>query len=410
MPQIPKVAPHGFDLPAIKPRRLKHRLQSEAGETEVIMRLLMLVPALGCGQVEDSARLQHSRQLGQDRPGIRDVFQHLRVQDRIDGRRAQWQGSEVGSEVQARVVPRMVSHAEIDGDVTAPSEKSPEPGLTGSSVQDHAMSGAGSGGHEIPQGELQGVDPPLQEAGKRLKDAVVEAPHSCADAIIQLVSAQPWSTGRLLKVGLTGGIATGKSHVLRCLAELGAAVIDADRIAREIVQPGLPAHRDIVEAFGQGVLDSRGEIDRKALGALVFSNPARLRRLNAIMHPRILEAEDERIRQLESSSLPEAVRMVVVDAALMIEVGSYRKYDQLLIAYCPPATQLRRVIQRDGMTEQQARERIAAQMPLVQKLAYADYVIETSDEPAHTRAQVEFVYRDLIYRLDCGSLPVRRKA
>lgn len=214
----------------------------------------------------------------------------------------------------------------------------------------------------------------------------------------------------LLKVGLTGGIATGKSHVLRYFAELGAAVIDADRIAREVVRPGLPAHAEIVQAFGEEVLDNRGEIDRKALGARVFSSPACLRRLNAIMHPRILEAEDERIRELGTGSPGRSHRMVVVDAALMIEVGSYRKYDQLVLAYCPPATQLRRVIQRDGISEDQARERIATQLPLLRKVAYADYIVETSDEPSRTRAQVEFVYRDLLFRLDSGMLPVRRQA
>lgn len=214
----------------------------------------------------------------------------------------------------------------------------------------------------------------------------------------------------LLKVGLTGGIATGKSHVLRYFAELGAAVIDADRIAREVVRPGLPAHAEIVQAFGEKVLDSRGEIDRKALGALVFSSPARLRRLNAIMHPRILEAEDEWVRELRTGSSGGKHRMVVVDAALMIEVGSYCKYDQLVLVYCPPSTQLQRVILRDGISEKQARERIATQLPLLQKVAYADYVIETSDEPARTRAQAEFIYRDLLFRLDSGALPVRRRA
>jgi dephospho-CoA kinase len=213
----------------------------------------------------------------------------------------------------------------------------------------------------------------------------------------------------LLKVGLTGGIATGKSHVLRYFAELGAAVIDADRIAREVVRPGLPAHGEIVQAFGDEVLDKSGEIDRKALGVLVFSCPARLRRLNAILHPRILGAEDERVRELETGSPGRTHRMVVVDAALMIEVGSYRKYDQLVLVYCPPSTQLKRVVQRDGISEDQARERIATQLPLLRKVAYADYVIETSDEPSRTRAQVEFVYRDLLFRLDSGMLAVRSR-
>jgi dephospho-CoA kinase len=208
---------------------------------------------------------------------------------------------------------------------------------------------------------------------------------------------------------LTGGIATGKSHVLRYFAELGAAVIDADRIAREVVRPGLPAHGEIVQAFGDEVLDKSGEIDRKALGVLVFSCPARLRRLNAILHPRILGAEDERVRELETGSPGRTHRMVVVDAALMIEVGSYRKYDQLVLVYCPPSTQLKRVVQRDGISEDQARERIATQLPLLRKVAYADYVIETSDEPSRTRAQVEFVYRDLLFRLDSGMLAVRSR-
>lgn len=218
------------------------------------------------------------------------------------------------------------------------------------------------------------------------------------------------SRGVMLKVGLTGGIATGKSHVLGYLVELGAEAVDADVIAREVVLPGRPAFREIVETFGPEVLADDGTIDRKVLGRVVFADAERRRRLNAIVHPRILAEEDRRLRQLEAESGGGTLRMVVIDAALMIEAGSYRKYDVLVVVYCPPRIQLERVMLRDGLSEMQARQRIASQMPIIHKLAFADYVIETSEEQFRTRAQVQFLYRELMFRLESGELPDRRRA
>ncbi|MFZ0429387.1 MAG: dephospho-CoA kinase [Acidobacteriota bacterium] len=199
----------------------------------------------------------------------------------------------------------------------------------------------------------------------------------------------------LFKIGLTGGIACGKTNVLRRFRDLGAHTIDADKLARLVVRPGLPAHQEIVDRFGPGILDSEGNIDRPRLGEIIFADEPARQDLNRIVHPRILEEEDRWIAECD----PEKSRLVVVDAALMIEVGTFSRYDAVVVAFCPPAVQLCRLLRRDRLTREQALQRIDSQLSVYRKLTFADYVIDTSGEFSNTREQIDHVYRELIGRL-----------
>lgn len=194
----------------------------------------------------------------------------------------------------------------------------------------------------------------------------------------------------MLKVGLTGGIACGKSHVLAELSRLGAETIDADKIAHQVMAPGHDAFDKIVGHFGRQILAPDGTIDRKKLGAIVFTDGEELKRLNAIVHPQVLSEEMLRIEELMLRLAPPW--MVVVDAALMIEVGSHTRYDKLIVVYCTPNLQMQRLMSRDGLTVEQALLRISRQMPIAQKVAYADYVIDNSGKWTDTRNQVHHVY------------------
>ncbi len=176
-------------------------------------------------------------------------------------------------------------------------------------------------------------------------------------------------------------------------AELGAIVIDADAVSHELLARGSETAQKVVEAFGPQILDSGGGIDRKKLGCIVFSDPERRRLLNSLMHPAIREEIRRRIEAAREAS-PGAV--VVVDAALMIETGSHRMYDRLIVVTCEPALQLARLMGRDGLSEEEARARIEAQMPPEEKVKLADYTIDTSGTIDRTREQVEAVYRDLL--------------
>lgn len=176
----------------------------------------------------------------------------------------------------------------------------------------------------------------------------------------------------LITIGLTGGIATGKSTVARLLRDVhGIPVIDADAVARAIVAPGQPALAEIRARFGDGVLRPDGALDRAALGARVMRDPAERQALDAITHPRIHAEIVERLSALAASGAPVAA----VEAALMVETGSYRRYDKLLVVSCHPATQLRRLMARQGFSEQEARRWIDAQMPLSEKERVADAVV-----------------------------------
>jgi dephospho-CoA kinase len=190
----------------------------------------------------------------------------------------------------------------------------------------------------------------------------------------------------MLKIGLTGGIATGKSFVLSVLSELGCEVNDADTIAHQAIEPGRPAYFDIVNQFGRDILNEDSSINRAALGAIVFVDKSARERLNEIVHPRVYEAQAEWFEEVARRD-PGAI--AVVDAALMIETGSYRRFDKIIVVYCDPELQLRRLTERNRFTREQAQARISAQMPSDEKLKYADYSIDTSNGFEDTRRQVE---------------------
>ncbi|MFH8892153.1 dephospho-CoA kinase [Streptomyces sp. NPDC017949] len=196
----------------------------------------------------------------------------------------------------------------------------------------------------------------------------------------------------MLKVGLTGGIGAGKSEVSRLLAEYGAVVVDADRIAREVVEPGTPGLAAVVEAFGESVLTAAGELDRPALGAIVFGDPDKLRTLNAIVHPLV----GARSAELEGAAGPDAI--VVHDVPLLAENGLAPLYDLVVVVDASPETQLARLTARRGMTEEDARARMAAQATREQRLAVATLVIDNDGPLEALEPQVRTVWDRLTKR------------
>jgi len=178
-----------------------------------------------------------------------------------------------------------------------------------------------------------------------------------------------------MRLGLTGGLASGKSLVSAEFARLGARVIDADVISRETTAPGTETFKAVVKEFGEGVLREDGSIDRAALGEIVFSDPERLRVLNRITHPAIRERIRSELRVMEKE---DASALIVVDAALLIETGLYREMDRVAVVYADTERRMERVMERDGIDEHGARVRMGAQMPLEEKLDYADYIIENN--------------------------------
>lgn len=196
-------------------------------------------------------------------------------------------------------------------------------------------------------------------------------------------------------VGLTGGIASGKSTVARFFEAQGVPVVDADQVAREIVAPGSDALREIVEAFGEGVLAPDGSLDRKALAAVVFADPGARKRLEAITHPRIGIASAERIRALAASHPP----YILYEAALLVENGLHRGLAALVVVAAEEATQIARLRERDGLSEDEARGRVAAQAPLARKVEAADFVIWTDTTLEETEARVRATHAALLAKL-----------
>jgi len=201
---------------------------------------------------------------------------------------------------------------------------------------------------------------------------------------------------RFLLVGLTGSIATGKSTVSRMFAHLGARVLDADLLAREVVMPGQPAYLKIVEEFGNPVVQADGTLDRKALGALVFADPAKRKRLEEITHPAI----GARQRRMLSVLDEEAFEGIVIwDAALLYESGGDATMDRVVVVYADPDTELARLVARDGLPEADARARIASQMPIAEKAKRAHYVVDNSGDRGDTERQVRTVNSALLAEL-----------
>ena len=178
----------------------------------------------------------------------------------------------------------------------------------------------------------------------------------------------------MLRVGLTGGIACGKSEVVRRLAAAGLPSLDLDRVGHELLAPGLPGHAAVVEAFGPAVLAADGSIDRRALGAVVFADPGARRRLSGILHPRIRAEEDRRASLLADRK----GALLITEAALLVEAGIHLRFDRLVVVHCRPDQQLARLRARDGLSEEEARARLAAQMPIATKVHFAHVSIDAS--------------------------------
>ena len=198
----------------------------------------------------------------------------------------------------------------------------------------------------------------------------------------------------MLRVALTGGIGTGKSHVRARFEALGAPTIDSDVLARQAVAPGSAGLRDVVRRFGDRVLDAESSLDRRKLGAIVFSDAAARRDLEAIVHPFVRSETERWFADLARRGAP----LGIADVPLLYEVGLDREFDVVVVAACDPATQLARVMTRDRVSEEAARQRIAAQLPIEEKVRRADYVVSTEGSVDETDRRVEEVYRALMAR------------
>ena len=197
----------------------------------------------------------------------------------------------------------------------------------------------------------------------------------------------------MLRVGLTGGIGSGKSEVSRRLAALGAVIIDADVAARQVVAPGTPGLARIAEAFGPGVLRPDGALDRERLGVIVFSDPAQLAKLNAITHPLI--GEWMQAAERAATETADGNPIVIYDAALLAESGRWANYDLVIVVDVPPEMQVDRLVSQRGMAPDQARARLAAQASREQRLALADVIIDNSGSLDDLDRRVAEVWADL---------------
>ncbi len=198
---------------------------------------------------------------------------------------------------------------------------------------------------------------------------------------------------RFLLVGLTGGLGTGKSTVSRMFRDLGCLIIDADLLAREVVEPGEPAYDRIVAEFGRQILEADGRIDRQKLGALVFADPAKRKRLEEFTHPEIRQRQAGILAELMTEAFE---GIVIFDAALLVETGGAKNMDRLVVVYASEAVQLRRLMLRDDISETEAREKIRSQMPLSLKVKQAHYVVDNSGTGAETERRVQEVHQALL--------------
>lgn len=193
-------------------------------------------------------------------------------------------------------------------------------------------------------------------------------------------------------IGLTGGISSGKSTVSNYLRERGAAIIDADQVARELVEPGQAAYQEIVQFFGEKILDPSGGLDRGRLGQIVFAKPEAMRQLNQMTHPKVKQKTREILGELGKDP---SVRLAVVDAPLLIEASMTSLVDQVWLLEVDEETQVSRLVERDGLTAVDARRRIASQMPLAEKKQWADKIIDNNGSFPETVKQVQYLLREL---------------
>ncbi len=208
----------------------------------------------------------------------------------------------------------------------------------------------------------------------------------------------------VLRVGLTGGIATGKSTIASMLRDLGAFVLDADRIVHELLEPGGAAFAEVVGRFGDTILDASGRVDRGRLGATVFADERARQALEAIVHPKVIAEIERRIRDRAEAGAP--APLAFVDAALLVESGFHRAFDRIVVAVCGRERQIERLRER-GMGREEAESRLAAQAPDGAKLAAADYVVDTGGSLEDTRAQVACLHAALLrdYEQEFGGAP-----
>jgi len=193
-------------------------------------------------------------------------------------------------------------------------------------------------------------------------------------------------------IGLTGGIGSGKSIVAGMFKSLGAYIIDADQISRELMTPGSETYKKVVNTFGQEILKDDQGIDRKKLGDIVFGDPEEIARLNECTHPAIFREVDREIDEIRQKN-PDGI--IIIDAALLIETAAHERFDKLIVVYADEETQLKRLKERDGFPEEEAQKRISSQMPLKDKIKYADYVIDNDEGLENTQKQVEEIYKKL---------------
>jgi len=196
----------------------------------------------------------------------------------------------------------------------------------------------------------------------------------------------------MLRVGLTGGIATGKSTVGAMFVELGCHLIESDQITHQLFEPGQAVHAAVVKQFGNRVLALDGTIDRRILGDIVFKDPQARAKLNSLVHPAITQRQQEWLNDMKAQD-PHGI--AIVDAALMIEVGTYKNYDKVIVVTCSPEIQRERLRARSALSEEKIESRIRSQMPNEEKIKYADFVIDNSGSVESTRVQVETVYQQL---------------
>ncbi len=196
----------------------------------------------------------------------------------------------------------------------------------------------------------------------------------------------------MLRVGLTGGLASGKSFVGQAFASLGCHLIEADELGHEVLRPGGEAYDPVIREFGAGILEAGGGISRAKLAAEVFEKPERLAALNRLVHPLVIGREEELMAAYAAED-PHGI--AVVEAAILIETGSYRRFDRLALAVCAPEQQVERAMRRGGLTREEALARLARQMLLDEKRKFADYIIDTSGAKEETLRQVNDIYEKL---------------
>lgn len=193
----------------------------------------------------------------------------------------------------------------------------------------------------------------------------------------------------MIRVGLTGGLACGKTFVGEALASFGCLLVQADELGHQVLEPGGEAYDEVVREFGREIVNSGGSIDRRRLAALVFGNPARLERLNALVHPPVVKREEELIAAFAAQ---EPGGIAVVEAAILIETGSYKRFDRIILVTCSEEQQRERALRREGAVESDVEARLSRQMPLAEKRKYADFVIDTSGTKEDTVRQTRAVF------------------